>query len=249
MLRLLLLGGCVGWLLVALPLQVHAEISEADEVQARAHFQSGTAYFERGEYEDAIREFQRAFALSPRPQLQYNLYLAHERLGELDEAGVHLSRYLSRAGEIPNRSSLEARLRNLRKRRADKSAEAPLPISHEPSPESGTSLSRPRPLGAIVAWSAAGVGLVTFGVFGALAALEDRALDDACGKLCSDRQVSTLGTYTLIADIGLGVAAAGALTGLVLWTRHKRGSEARARVTLSPAVSPTHTGLRGEVRF
>lgn len=84
--------------------------------RARLHFESGASYYEAGEYEDALREFQHAYELSQRPQLFYNISLCYQNLGDLENAAGFLERYLREVAEIENRANLEIRLRNLRER-------------------------------------------------------------------------------------------------------------------------------------
>lgn len=95
----------------------------AQDDRARFHFQAGTSYYEAGDYEDALREFDRAYALSQRHQLLYNLSLCHQQLGNLDEAANFLERYLNQVEEIPNRANLERRLENFRRRAAETETE------------------------------------------------------------------------------------------------------------------------------
>src|SRR5262245_48027636 len=99
---------------------------------AKNHFLSATSYFERGEYEDAEREFLQAFRLSQRIDLFYNIARCQEQLGKLDDAITSLNKFL---GERPNDSQGKrtlARLQNLvRKRDAAKAKAPPEP---EPKP-------------------------------------------------------------------------------------------------------------------
>jgi tetratricopeptide (TPR) repeat protein len=214
--------------------------ADAGDEAARVHFQSGTRYFDRGEYEAAIREFSAAHELSGRPQLLYNLYLAHERLGQYPEAAETLAGYLEQVEEIESRERLELRLENLRRRVAamerEREADAPgAEISLEPAPEP----QRGMPLPALISFGVAGAGLVTFGVAGGLAISEDRALAGLCGadagQACTDAQLAKLNRRTTVADLGLAVTAAGVAAGLVLYfvlrDRDAPSSTSRLRVT------------------
>lgn len=217
-----------------------AQESPLDE-RARLHFASGASYFDAGNYERALEEFQTAFDLSQRADLLYNIYLSHERLGNLDEAIANLERYLADVEmDAERRAVLEQRLANLRARAAASETEPPTPqetgtdtptetdtsaadttetqTSPAPAPapspadDSGSGLST----AALFAFIAAGTGLVLAGVFGTMALVEYNGLDDDCGPGCSDDQVSSLRTFNLIADISLGVAVVGGILGAVL---------------------------------
>jgi tetratricopeptide (TPR) repeat protein len=94
------------------------------DARARRHFASGESYYAEGSYEDAVREFTRAYELSGRAMLLYNLYLAEERSGLYRDAASHLERYLVEVSDIADRELLESRLRNLRERVAREEAAA-----------------------------------------------------------------------------------------------------------------------------
>src|SRR5690242_17296528 len=111
-----------GWLLLGVGA---ARAEPADDEIARAHFKAGSGYFDNGDYEAAVREFERAYAMSPHPQLLYNLYMANERLADWSEAARCLQEYLRTVEEeVPNREALEARLANLKRRLEPKPAPA-----------------------------------------------------------------------------------------------------------------------------
>lgn len=119
-----------------------ARADEADDQRGRFHFQAGASYYEAGDYEHALREFQRAYEISKRPELNYNLSLAHQQLGNLDEAMEYLARYLEEVEEIPNRVNLERRLVNLRER-ADEQRAAQTETETAPEPDPDTAPVEP----------------------------------------------------------------------------------------------------------
>lgn len=187
------------------------QVDAASDRMARAHFESGLAYYSRGDYGEAIRAFQEAYDISRRPQLLHNLYLSHERLGQFDEAIGFLRRFLAEAENIPTRATLEARLANLEARRAEAPPDgepppnpdpAPGPepeseptpdLTPEPEPEPDPTpepTPDPTPVtpdsgGAnvvgIVSIAVAGAGAVLFGVLAALAKGESADLASDCG--------------------------------------------------------------------
>lgn len=59
-----------------------------------SHYQRGLRSYERGDYEVAVREFQRAFAIRQMPKLLFNLGQAHRKLGHAKEALGYLQNYL-----------------------------------------------------------------------------------------------------------------------------------------------------------
>jgi tetratricopeptide (TPR) repeat protein len=62
--------------------------------EARACFDRGISLYERGEFEKAVSEFERAYALRPSFKILYNLALAATELGRYAEAVRAYSRYL-----------------------------------------------------------------------------------------------------------------------------------------------------------
>lgn len=199
-----------------------------DESRARGHFEAASSYFEEGEYEDALREFSRAYDLSQRPGLLYNIGLAHERLGHYEEAARFLRQYLSEeTREIPNRSALEHRVEALERRAATGAEEAedpdaaPEPAESEPvaappvaTSSGGTDLTVP----AIVSFAVGGAGLALFAIAGGLALDGYASLESGCGAMraCSEDAVSGVRVAAGLADAGIALAAIGVAVGVVL---------------------------------
>ena len=221
---------------------VSAPAAAQDDQRARLHFESGASYYEAGEYEDALREFQRAYELSQRPELFYNLSLCYQNLGDLAQAVSYLERYLGDVAQIENRANLEIRLGNLRERLERERSTAttttvapdPTPTTTTPDAPAATVTGTPATVtpagadtasggdslnvGAIAGFSVAAVGLVTAAIFGGLTVAEDsRLAGTACGMnaTCSTGDLGTLRAYAAVTDVGFAVALAGAATGLV----------------------------------
>lgn len=219
----------------------HAQDDELE--RGRLHFQAGASYYEAGDYEDALREFTRAYELSHRPELLFNLHLCHQQLDQLDLAVERLAEYLDQVDEVPNRQNLERRLENLRTQRgADAGDEVAPPV--EPTPE------REANVPMIASFAAGGVGVVLAGVFGGLALAERGSLSDrGCGvDLACD--AGTLRTRAILADVGLGLAAVGVGLGVVFLLLGRRGDDqANARLQLRPAAGPNGGGALLVGRF
>src|SRR5215813_10392903 len=91
----------------------------ASSEDAREHFKRGEAAYDRGNYTLAVSEWQAAYSADPRPRIQYNIYQALERLGQLPEAAEALQRYLSTADpDDPYYSDATARAASLQQRLA-----------------------------------------------------------------------------------------------------------------------------------
>ncbi|MFO0714092.1 MAG: hypothetical protein U0353_29820 [Sandaracinus sp.] len=87
--------------------------SEAALAEARARFQLAQAHYAAGSFADAAEELERAYALSGRDAILYNLHLAYREMGDVPRSAEALRRYLAVADEddLPvERRALENRL-------------------------------------------------------------------------------------------------------------------------------------------
>lgn len=92
-------------------------VAMAQEEDAHTLFQRGQVAYTQGDYDAAIEQWSRAWALDPRPLLQWNLAQAYERLGRLDEAAHALDTYLEHADPTDeHQADARARLGAIRTR-------------------------------------------------------------------------------------------------------------------------------------
>ena len=253
-----------------LPLGAAAQDADALDQRARIHFQSGTAHYDAGDYEAALREFTAAYRLSERPALLYNIYLTQERLGNLQEALDNLRGYLE-SDEVPGdrRQVLTLRLENLERRLAagdqevepavDEAALPPMD-TYVPTEDDtqGPPVTEPGadvddgggvPLPAIVAFGVGGVGAALWATFGILALTEDSSLEDECAtRPCTEDDVTELDTYNTVADIGFAVTVVGATLGLVLMLTSGDDHEQQT-LAVSPWGAPGAGGLAARGAF
>src|SRR5258706_15667550 len=93
--------GLVVVLLWAAPGRARAEEPvdvEWQNVAAKAHFAVGEAAYNEKRYEDALREFQEGYRLSPRPTFLISLAQVNRKLGRRTEAIAHFRAFLAAAG-------------------------------------------------------------------------------------------------------------------------------------------------------
>lgn len=245
-------------LLIWLPNTAFAQSADA---AARAHFASARAYFERGEYEPSLREFQEAYRLSGRIDLLYNISLAYERSGAFELAAEQLETYARARPDLDPeaRAALAQRVAELRQRASSADASESVPATSVPSGAvqvSGqSSESDDVSLGLVLGISGlalAGAALVAFGITAGLAAAENEHLTNTCGsdagRTCSDSQVATLAALTTTADVSLvvclifGAAGATALLVDVL-------ADGPTRVSLTPMWSGERYGVQVRARW
>jgi tetratricopeptide (TPR) repeat protein len=208
--------------------------SSSDEY-ARELYLRGESAYQEGNYEQAISALTRAYELSPRPALLYDLANAFERLGRYEEAASMLERYAADAPE-QQREPVRKRIASLQSRAAERrrmeSASARLTRSsrESPTPDSQSvrvSKTAPAParspLGFIVAGAGiASIGLgVVFGISARNARGDARELCMPGGEsvLCPTRTRTLLvqaSHNALAANIAWGAGAAAVGAGLYL---------------------------------
>lgn len=136
-------GLCVAWCLCALVLGSRVQPAQGQAAEATAApssgggavqadhdrearflFEAGRTAYDAGRYREALGHFQRAYELSQRPQLLYNVGQAADRLREDQLALDAFERYLSALPAAANRPAVEERIKLLREVLAEKQAAA-----------------------------------------------------------------------------------------------------------------------------
>ncbi|MCA9578450.1 MAG: tetratricopeptide repeat protein [Polyangiales bacterium] len=86
---------------------------DTNDEAARRHFRLGQAYYQNGQFAEAAREFEQAYELSRRAPLLYNVYLAHRDALHTRQSYEALRRYLEEVPDPPDEDHLRARLQHL----------------------------------------------------------------------------------------------------------------------------------------
>lgn len=216
--------------------------SSSDDL-ARRHFESGVAYLEESDYDNALQAFQKAYDLSKRPEILLNIATVHERKAELSAAIDSLSQFLSVAPQGDEHiDAVKLRIENLRKRLADAAANAPAgstpaggaPIPAAPAPSAApaapaAAAPAPSPLPApepstahrsrLPAFFALGIGGLAVGgavISGIIANTDYNDAKTSCSPACTDSQLSPGRTLALTSTILTGVAIVGLGVGVTL---------------------------------
>jgi tetratricopeptide (TPR) repeat protein len=230
-----------------------AKPSASADKEARKLFFQGDRMYEEGKYEEAVAAFEKAYALSHRPELLFNLANAYERLGQYEEALRSLRDFAPSAPDgdrekIAERiKTLEARAEEHRKRASEKAAPAPVAAAAAPPPP-----AEPESHPPILAYSLMGVGVVGIGIgtiFGVQALGSKSDAEDQCkGGFCpasAQKSIDDAKSQALIADIGFAVGVVAAGAGVVLFLTRDT-SETKEHVAALRAA-PRPGG--GEVQF
>lgn len=238
--------------------------TNADEL-ARRHFDSGVAYLEESDLENALKAFEKAYGLSKRPAILLNIASVHERRGDTLAAITALRGYLDAEPNGAHAETTKLRLQNLEKRAAETSPSTPTgtapAATPEPAPAPPPPAASPPPaepaapapnrLPAYVAFGAGGAGLVSAVVTGIVANGEYQSAKDECSPSCSEADVSTGRTMALVSTIATGVAIVGAGVGLTLLLTESDTSTGTAstRIGASLTLGVTPEGPRGSASW
>lgn len=229
--RGLLVGACVVWM-VGSPGGAGAQC--ADEL-ARKVFAAGQAYFEAGDYEEALRSFQRSFDLCPKADQLKNIGATHERMGNQPAAVAAYEKYVQMAPEADDRDAILVRIGNIKKRMAAApsassapaaASSAPAPVEPPPVVPTVTATSAP-----VSAGPSRTTAVVVLGVSGAVAigslitglVARGRYIDaeNSCKPRCSDEQRDRVWNMALVSTIMSGAALAGVGVGTYLFVKSR----------------------------
>lgn len=214
--------------------------------EARSLFEAGRSAFTAGRFDDALGHFQRAYELSGRAVLLFNIGQSLDRLRRDEETLDTFERYLEAVPDAPNRPQVEARVEILRAALAEAEAAADTPEpaeTDEPDdlvgasdPSRGEAPSRSRPF----AWISAGASAAFIGLaagFWLLGDGEHDELADSCGaRGCTDEEIdaSNLHTFDVLTNLSLALSIAAAVTSVVLFVVEGRQGGDAVAVSVSP---------------
>jgi tetratricopeptide (TPR) repeat protein len=225
--------------------------------EARQQFQRGRAHYDAGRFSEAAQDFSEAYRLSERPQLLYNVYVAHRDAGHTEAAVEALRSYLANVRDAPDQTNLRARLAALEAQLAAR-AEETRAKEAEVAPANARAVRtsvRKETVVSRVPWVFIGTGagfLVAGAVTGGLALGKRSALEDDCiGTTCrssSDSDIHSLRVLSVSTDVLIGTGAAAGITGLVLLLTHALDAE-RELPALGATVTPRLVGASLTTRF
>ncbi|MBK8589113.1 MAG: tetratricopeptide repeat protein [Sandaracinaceae bacterium] len=211
-------------LALAVPATAHAQRRD-DE--ARALYSAGEIAFSEGRYEYALVHFQRAYELSPRPILLFNIGASAERLSRDTLALEAYEQYLQELPDAPNRRVVAARIVLLRQA-----------LYGQPEP----SLETDEPTGAgpwiVVGVGAAAVALgAVFTGLGFADAATVRDLPDGTPWAAVADEYERAPRRQMAGFALLGVGTVAVVTGVVLAIRGSRNSPSDASASDSTRVT------------
>jgi len=209
--------------LVAAPAPARAQPAADERARAAAHFKQGQAFFQNGDFDRAIAEYQAAYELSKEPLLIFNIALCHDRSKRPEPALAAFRRYLelSPEGDVADEAREDvARLAPIvDKLKADREAQRAAEDARRREREQREVRERPRPPASRVPLYVMGAGAAVAaagGVFHVMAWQTRKQLEAEPDpdSYFSDRD--TFKQRRVLAIGGYAVGAAAILTGLIL---------------------------------
>lgn len=215
--------------------------------EARDAFEAGRAAFAAGQYESALDHFERAYAITPAPELLYNIGQSADRLREDERALEAFRGYLDALPEAEDRAAVEARIvaleRTLAERRdAGERAAGPEGAPTEepgPSPDGGSPAGPTGTDSMIAGWTTAGVGaavavagIVLVGVADGRAGEVESAPEGTPWRDV-DAAYAQAHDLSIAGGVLLGVGAAAMVAGIV-WGVVELGGASDTEIALSP---------------
>ncbi|MGE0784386.1 MAG: tol-pal system YbgF family protein [Sandaracinaceae bacterium] len=204
------------------------EVTIEDE-EARSLFDAGRIALSQGRFDEALDRFERAYELSPRVEMLYNVGLAADRAGHIVRAIEAFEAYLARTPDPDQRAQIEARVRVLRTLRTDEpvsegDSDAEAVADPEPMPTAEPSSF---PIAATVLGGLTlAVGVTAIALY-AHASIAYDELSDTCSPRCADDEVDPLRQEVLAAQI-MGPIAGALVVGAVVALVLELGSAAEA---------------------
>jgi len=239
--------------------------STSDDL-ARRHFDSGVAYLEESDYDNALKAFEKSYELSKRPEILLNIATVRERQSDFAGAVAALKSYLDVSPQGERVDAVKLRIQNLEKRLQDRAAPAstaaptatsaataPAPTATAtatataaapppPAPPTEQPSTKPEP-NRLPAFIALGVGGVLAGGAVATGLMANSRYDDAknsCSPRCNDSQLSGSRSLAITSTVLTGGAVVGVGVGVVLLllTRSDADQLSRTAPRLDVALGP-----------
>jgi tetratricopeptide (TPR) repeat protein len=220
------------------------DVAESEDAEAHALYEAGATAFRDGRYDAALQDFQRAYDLSHRPGLLYNIGTCHDRLRHDSQALAAFEQYLQDMPEAPQRSEIEGRLPALREAAAREQAAidaAAHPTTTEPVVEAAPPPPPPPHHDPdFTPWIVAGaggvvaiVGAILIGVaYGDIGTVQNAPMGTFYDSVMGADQQAPILSGVGFAALGVGLAAAAA--GIVWGVVGSSGSSGSTALRIGP---------------
>jgi tetratricopeptide (TPR) repeat protein len=262
----------VATLCVAVP--AAAQGGPASDDLARRHFDSGVAYLEESDLENALKAFQKAYDLSKRATILLNIATVQERRGDLGAAIKALDGYMNAEPQGEHAATTRLRIQNLQKRldAAAAEEEQPPPDAAPPPPGTAAPATAPAPapgatppapppapapataggdapIGVYALLGIGGAGTLTAIITGVMANSEYNKAERECSPYCTRSEIKTSKTLALVSTVATGVAIVGGGLGLTLLFTSSSSEASAPRTDVRVAVDRAGPGASVRYRF
>lgn len=248
-----MLRGPIALALTLLLAPVAASAQPADparDAEARTHFQAGRDAFSRGNFAGAATSFERAYALSRRPQLLYNIGRAYQEQLRWEDAHRSFQHYLDAIPDAPDRAEVEGRLRIIEVAMTHTAPTPPRVVVVE-RPVLAPPLPEARPWRTVF-WVAGGLTLLTGAATVAIGIFADQRYNEllqSCAPRCREDDVRDMSLRTGLVNGGIittSVLLAGSITAFVLdRTQRRAPTGVLPRVSVAPTADGAAMVLQG----
>lgn len=227
-------------LLLALPsppaLAQPKKLSAKERQEASQAFSKAEAAFEAQDFSLALSLYQRAYQISLRPELHFNIGQCQRKLGQDEEALTSYRAFLAALPETPLRPDVEALI-------AELEAKKPAPVEAFAPPVSASALlDAPRSTKLFLAGGAGATAALLTASFGLRAALSSSRLEDEGRFAQSREQRERALAFGLASDVLFLSSLAAIGYGYTLRTR-EMAEPAPAPAPVSLLASPLGVGL------
>lgn len=205
---------------------------KADKARAADLFKKSADAYMKGDFAQAIKLLDEAYALDPQPVLVYNQARAHEGLGHLDEAITLYETYLQREPSSPDRGAIEQRVATLKKEKEDRERvekeKADVAAQKAQQDEQQKALEQrerdaaqsPPRKRSVLPYVVGGVGvagIATGSIFGILALGQQSKGNDANNLRDATSHRDTGKTFATVSNVGFIVGGVLLAGGVVWW--------------------------------
>ncbi len=115
-----------------------ATTDDAKKAEAKALYEKGLSHYNLGEFDLAIEAFRKSYALTNAPGLLFNIAQAFRLKKDYEQAVYFYQTYLRLKPDAPNRSDVEARIKEMEEAIEEQKKQATKPPVGTMSPEGGT---------------------------------------------------------------------------------------------------------------
>jgi tetratricopeptide (TPR) repeat protein len=219
---------------------------------ARRHYVAGVDAYDRGNYELAIDELERARDIKKSPTLDLIIGRTNERLNRGPMAVIAYKRFLATSPQSPEAAEVRSRVEALEQ--SEHAAASPAAaVASAPAPPTAydRSAGRTKKIAGLVV-GVAGIGLAVGGIACGLLAKQagDQLTSGDQLHQPYDHAKEVAGkTDQILEGVFFGLGGAAVVTGAVLLALGYREAAHPPRIALRPALAPGLAGASAQVRF